>query len=177
MTLQEVKLVLTKPELSESDERSLQDFLAEPFIAERPATTDELLFLLRQISVATAKRDDVLVDGKLKVAVYIEQLSSYPLAALEFMKREIIKHSKWMPLPSECLEVLERYRPEQAGLRLSVESKLTSAKQAKLSNAMRRLKLGEMSADEFASLPKRWQQIAETQGHARFDNGEYVLRP
>jgi hypothetical protein len=154
----------------------LKQFVALPVERDAAANDAEITEYLKRMATNLAKRGDVLEDGKLKVATYISELRGFSREALHFMATEAIRNPPWMPLAGECRALASRYKSPAVALHGQAEAALTHDAQAQLNDALRRMKLGQMTQQEFAGMPDRWKAVAETQGHARTVDGELQVR-
>lgn len=134
---------------------------------------------LRAMTVMPRSKDDE-TSGKVRLKMYTRHLTGYSAPALQYLVDEAIRRHEFFPSIHECLAILKEWpnRDHAAVQKTRATARASREHNARMDDAIRALRDGEVSEEAFAQWPERWQRIAETQGHARRnDDGTYSPRP
>jgi len=148
-----------------------------PVPALPPAGEDHFLKCMRTLRLLPGRGDDEL-SGELRLNLYRRHLGNLPREALSFLAEQATLSCRWFPTPSECLDIVKRWERTDAAYHAVRNARLigTRERQARLDDARRKLRAGEMSQQEADALPERWRNILMTEGELNPRTGA-VRRP
>lgn len=128
-----------------------------------PAVLEEEL--LAMATLPRRKADQI--TGALMVETYSEALAGWPKGAIKYLRSQSIATCKFLPSPSECLEILRGWERRDAQAKGFAKALMNRENQHRFGEAMKRLKWGEMDRAEFDTLPEEWKRSAEGLGYCR----------
>lgn len=136
--------------------------LNNPAPRPEPAADTQILKHLRYLHSVLASRSVDDNSGDHRFAVYLSVLRKYPNDALAFMARTACESLKWFPVPSECLEILGRYKPPETDQENALRLCGTF-----MQDAFERWLANLQDGNPIGDVPERWINIAVERGALR----------
>lgn len=130
-----------------------------------PAPEDHFLKCMRTLRLLPGRQDDDL-SGELRLNLYRRHFAHYPAPALSYLAERATLELQWFPTPKECKAILdqwERTDPEFRAVRFARHA-ASKERQARLDDARRRGRAGELTQEEADALPERIRDILRTEG-------------
>lgn len=138
---------------------------------EPPASREHILKCLRAMDAALPRRNQDETGGKLLAETYARMLSSYSVAAINYLAREAIRQCDWFPTVRRCEELLAGYHRNDEALHLQTEARHLLAKRVaeKRANLIAALEEGRVVQDKIDTMPPSIREDMRKVGVLRWD--------
>lgn len=133
---------------------------------------------MRSMLILPRKASDE-IGGKLRAELYHRKLGEYPVAALSYLVSTALERCHWFPTIAECIDILGPLTEWSHDAKRRDFCKVRAGKelQARLNDALARMREGAITQAEIDALPEQWKRIADCQCLLRqVEGGGYVLR-
>jgi hypothetical protein len=120
------------------------------------------------------------INGKLRLAAYRRKLGHLPAAQVNYLADQALERCKWFPTIAECLAIAAEWQrgDEPVLVKARAERVARDERQARLDDARRALRIGELDQDGIDALDERIRIILEAEGLLwRCERGSYAARP
>jgi hypothetical protein len=138
---------------------------------EPPASRDHILKCLRAMDASLPRRNQDETGGKLLAETYARMLSSYSVAAINYLAREAIHQCDWFPTVRRCEELLSGYNRNDEALHLQIEARNLLSKRVaeKRANLIEALEQGRVAQDKIDTMPPAIREDMRKVGVLRWD--------
>ena len=145
-----------------------------------PRTDDQhMLQFLRVLSTMPRQQADD-VTAELRVEMMMRLLGHLPRVTLDWMAEEALRRFTFHPSVKELLDLAKEWTRGDDSIRARSRAEFLARRerQARLDDARRALRLGNLDQDAIDALDERIKRICEGEGLLwRCDCGSYVARP
>lgn len=116
------------------------------------------------LDAALPRRSSDEASGKLMLAAYRRKLGHMPKEQIDFLCNAILERCRWFPTIAECLEIAGEWERRDARERARARNLVQRERQARMEDALRRLRFDQIEQEEVDGWPEGWKRIAATQG-------------
>lgn len=152
------------PRLDDTALNALVAIADAPLPALPPVSEKHLNQSVAVLDAALPRRNSDDASGKLMLAAYRKKLGHMPQEQIDFLCNAILERCRWFPTIAECLEIAGEWSRRDARERARARNLVQRERQARMDDAHRRLRLGQIEQEEVDGWPEGWKRIAATQG-------------
>lgn len=123
------------------------------------------------MDAALPRRNQDETGGKLLAETYARMLSSYSVAAINYLAREAIRQCDWFPTVRRCEELLAGYHRNDEALHLQTEARHLLAQRVaeKRANLIAALEEGRVTQDKIDTMPPAIREDMRKVGVIKWD--------
>lgn len=152
------------PRLDDEALNALVVIAEAPLPALPPIEQEVLHQSFAVLDAALPRRSSDEASGKLMLAAYRRKLGHMPKEQIDFLCNAILERCRWFPTIAECLEIAGEWQRRDARERARARNLVQREQQARMDDAHRRLRFGQIEQEEVDGWPEGWKRIAATQG-------------
>ena len=152
------------PRLDDQQMNALAVVANAPLPALPPIGERDLKQSLAVLDSALPRRNSDDASGRLMLAAYERKLGQMPKEQFDHMCNAILERCRWFPTIAECLEIAGEWTRRDAREKARAQNLMRIELQARMDDALHRLRFGQIEQAEVDAWPDHWKQVAATRG-------------